>query len=262
MAGEAVMATRGGQEVVPDVAGSEQAGVPSANDWAEVAQSRSSVYGFLAALYSQLPDMQFANGVIGSDFLAFLESVKDSSDQPSDVREGAALMAQFAQDVQGLSAEDLRTKVRVERTRLLRGVKPGYGPLPPYESVYAHRETEVDAHSVANIAGIYARCGAAMPEGTHEQPDYIGLELDFMRHLCAKEAQAWQTGNVGEARIALDVQRQFLAEHLGMWVPSFCDAMRADAQLALYQGLALFTKGFVEDEVEKVVMLMELTETP
>ena len=75
--------------------------------------------------------------------------------------------------------------------------------------------------------------------------DYIGLELDFLRYLSAKEAQAWRSGQEAQADQWREREEGFLRDHIVIWVPRFCDLMREDATLGFYQGLAAVTKGFV-----------------
>ena len=75
--------------------------------------------------------------------------------------------------------------------------------------------------------------------------DYIGLELDFLRYLAGKQAQAWRSGQEAEADRLREREEGFLRDHIVTWVPGFCDLMREDAMLGFYQGLAAVTKGFV-----------------
>jgi TorA maturation chaperone TorD len=168
------------------------------------------------------------------------------------MREGLGLMNEFVQASRGTTAEKLATSLAVERTRLLRGVKPGYGPPPAYESVYAGSAEKPEMRASVSVRQAYAEAGVGLPEEVRDQPDFIGFELDFMRHLTAQEAEAWKKGGQEEASNLLKAERAFLDDHLARWVPRFCDVMEKEARLDFYQGIARLTKGFVLDEAETV----------
>jgi len=217
-----------------------------------MAEHRSRVYGFLAAAYNRLPDEQFAEGLLGLDPSGAFSFLGEADGLPDDMREGLGLMNEFIQASKGKAAEDLATGLAVERTRLLRGVKPGYGPPPAYESVYASSGEQPVMQATMSVRQAYAEAGVGLPEEVRDQPDFIGFELDFMRHLTAQEAEAWKKGGQEEASNLLKAERAFLDDHLARWVPRFCDVMEKEARLGFYQGIAKLTKGFVLDEAETV----------
>lgn len=232
-----------------------------AEEWATVAAVRSQVYGFLGALYSRLPDDQFVDGLFAPEMANFLEALANADEFPQDLREGAALVQQFVEASKDLPSDELKTKVNVERTRLFRGVKPGYGPLPPYESVYSShnkQDSEIDTYPIAAVAKAYADADVVLPTEHYDQPDYIGFELDFMRHLCAKESAAWEAGDTAQALDFIAKEQSFLHDHLVQWVPRYCDEMRKDARLDLYQGIARITQGLLIDEDQKSADYQEL----
>jgi len=229
----------------------------SSEEWTTLATSRSRVYGFLGAVYNRLPDDQFAQSLSGTDLTDFPLSMSGSQDLPEDMREGLRLIERFIQDSQGKPVDELRTGLAVERTRLLRGVKPGYSPPPPYESVYVGSDQGPLMQASVAVRQAYAEAGVGLPEEVKDQPDFIGLELDFMRHLTEKEAQAWAAGDPEEALKVLEKEQAFLEEHITRWIPRFCDVMLQEARLDFYRGIARMTKGFVLDEAQKVAELVD-----
>jgi len=225
-------------------------------EMANLAQARSRVYGFLGAVFNRLPDDQFAASLSSPEVATFLSSLGEGEDQSEDMQEGLRLMKAFIGASKGKPVEELKTELAVERTRLLRGIKPGYGPPPPYESVYAATALEAQGQTTFNVKNIYAAAGAALPDDIHDQPDFIGFELDFMRHLTEKEAQAWAGGNAEEVMKLTEKERAFLEEHILCWVPRFCDLMFEQAQLDFYRGIARLTKGFVQGELQTAAELI------
>jgi putative dimethyl sulfoxide reductase chaperone len=207
---------------------------------AALASYRSRVYAVLAAAYNSFPDESFAANLASLD--------TSGRDWPSELCEGIRLIEGFSRACEGRPVKELATELAVERTRLLRGLKPGYGPPPPYESVYLGLDGQPQMQATAAVAKSYAEAGVALPEGLKEQPDYIGLELDFMRHLTEKEARAWAEGNRDEAVRIVEKERSFLEEHLARWVPRFCEVMDGASRLDYYRGIARMTGRFVHDE--------------
>jgi putative dimethyl sulfoxide reductase chaperone len=207
---------------------------------AALAGYRSRVYAVLAAAYNSLPDESFAAN------LATLDT--GGRDWPSDLREGIRLIEGFSRACERRPVKELATELAVERTRLFRGLKPGCGPPPPYESVYLSLDGQPQMQATAAVARSYAEAGVGLPEGLREQPDYIGLELDFMRHLTQKEARAWAERNRDEAARIAEQERSFLEEHLARWVPRFCEVMDGASRFDYYRGIARMTGRFVQDE--------------
>ena len=98
----------------------------------------------------------------------------------------------------------------------------------------------------------YAEAGVGVPTECKEPPDYIGLELDFMRFLAEKEAESWRKKERDNALGYLNMEGDFLEEHITKWVPRFCDKVIDMAELDFYRGIARMTKGFITDDREKI----------
>lgn len=226
-------------------------------EWSALAETRSRIYGFLAAVYNRLPDEQFAASLTGSDLAGFVAALARDEDLPQGMRLGLGLIEEYIEESRGKEVEEVLTELAVDRTRLLRGVKPGYGPPPPYESVYLGPEDAPVPRASVAVRQIYAEAGVGLPEEVKDQPDFIGFELDFMRHLTANEAHAWAKGDGQRAIAALQQEEAFLQAHISQWIPRFCGVMAKEARLGFYQGIAEMTKGFVQDEAEKVAKYLE-----
>lgn len=229
----------------------------SPTELSEIAIARSRVYGFLGAVYNRMPDEQFAANLSSPEVGAFLASLGQMEDDQGDIREGLRLIEVFIRTSRDRPAEELRTRLAVERTKLVRGIKPGYGPPPPYEGVYAATAQEALGQTMTSVRNIYAESGVVLPEEIHDQPDFIGFELDFMRHLTEKEAEAWISNENEEVVNITKKERAFLEEHILRWIPRFCDLMFEQAQLDFYRGIARLTKGFVQSEARTTVELAD-----
>jgi TorA maturation chaperone TorD/Fe-S-cluster-containing hydrogenase component 2 len=149
----------------------------------------------------------------------------------------AALAQDFARPQEGLEAE---------YTRLFVG--PGRPVAHPYESVY--REGRVMGDCTLAVRRSYAAEGLA-PEG-HSLPDHVAVELDFMAHLARREAQAWERGDEEEALAYMRRQEAFLGEHLGRWLPRFCQQVLASEVHSFYANLAQRTWEHVAQDMAQV----------
>ncbi len=230
-------------------------------EMAGLAQARSRVYSFLGGIFSRLPDERFVQSLYNSDLANLMTSLTQTEGLPEDMYEGVRLIEAFIRSVEKRQAEEVKTELAVERTRLLRGIKPGYSPPPPYESVYVGLDNQPNMQSSVAVRQAYAEAGVGLPEDLHDQPDFIGFELDFMRHLAEQESQAWDGGEE-KALPLLDKEHAFLEQHILRWVPRFCDVMVEQAQLDFYRGVGRLTKGFVMDDFQNVGFLIQNHRAP
>lgn len=229
----------------------------SSADLAVLAQNRSGIYGFLAALYNQLPDDDLVNTLRGTDFEEAVRKFVEQGGVAAPVAEGGRLILRSLEAFRTMPVEEVRTALAVDRTRLVRGIKPGYGPPPPYESVYVGSGKQPEMQATIAVIRAYADAGLTLSEETRDQPDFIGIELEFMRYLTGQEAEAWSRDDAAQARAALERQLSFLKEHLGRWAGDFCRRMEADAELDFYKGVAILTRYVVESDQEYVASLIE-----
>ena len=207
-----------------------------------LAQARRSVYELLSAFYLDLPDRAMVQSLFAPDFEKELSSVA-SAFETGEIREGLRLIHGFISSFRNEPEEETLRRIAVDRTRLFRGISEETGPPPPYESMY--REHRTGGASSAEVFRFYEKLGVTPPETVTESPDYLGVEIDFMRLLCRQEEEAWRNGNPGRALELLGAGLEFLREHLLKWVPSFCERMVERAEIDFYRGLARFTSGFL-----------------
>ena len=205
--------------------------VVSPRQLSEIARGRSRVYTVLAEILNQMPSAELLQmlqeaeplwSVIQDDFSAGSAAVLQDvlSQVPSD-------------GVAGVSAPpELVTELAVERTRLLRGVKPGYGLPPACESVYHHGaqtgfEPQNAGRAWADLLAEYRRNSFSTPKGL--QPDYIGVEASFLALLSYLEAAAWARDDSSAALAAAGWEADFLDEHPLSWVNGLVSRVAAEA---------------------------------
>lgn len=228
-----------------------KAGSVRSEELSALTKSRSAIYGLLSSFYTQPVNYQFIERITKEDFRQVLSSAAFNKILPNDVINGLDIIKRFIQESSNKPREKLQEDLSVERTRLLRGIKPEYGPPPPYESVY--REQRVVGASTLEALRKYSKAGVRLAGNCKEIPDHIGIELGFMQFLCDKEFEAWKRGDLEDAMKYLSMEKEFINEHLAEWVPTFCDLVIAQTNIGFYLGLARITKGFIEFDRKLIV---------
>ena len=208
-----------------------------------VAQARRSVYEMLSAYYLELPDHRMVNSIFDPDFDRRLSTVA-SVFETGEMREGLRLISNFISSFRNEPQEEILRRIAIDRTRLFRGISEKYSPPPPYESFY--REQRLRGETSAEVYRFYSKFGVTLPEEWTESPDYLGIEIDFMRLLCQREEETWLNNEPEKALEFLRAGMDFLKDHLLKWVPSFLDRMYEMAGLDFYRGLAKLTSGFLK----------------
>lgn len=127
-------------------------------------------------------------------------------------------------------------------TRLI--ANPGRRPVALYESL--HRGAGLMGQVTWEIERHYRALGLAPTEG--ESPDHASVELAFLGHLAAAEAEA-RTASDGRlvARLKAE-QHTFLRSHAGTWLPEVGVAL-ATADNRFYAAVGRLLNEFLAEEV-------------
>jgi TorA maturation chaperone TorD len=217
----------------------------------ESAQGRAGMYSFLANLFNQRPDLELVRRLREMGPEGF-DIATDREDISPDVEQGLRELASYIDATQDRSEEEVEQDLAVDWTRLFRGISPNYGPPPPYEGVY----TEGVGSPSDVLQGVmqeYHKYSVDVDEKAANRPDYIGIELDFLRYLNESEAGAWEKGKEERALDYQAAQREFLFKHLGRWVEKYCDRALDEAKTDFYRGFIRLTRGVLKEEVESSV---------
>lgn len=112
----------------------------------------------------------------------------------------------------------------------------------PYGSVYTEKHRQVMGDSTIEVLKFYEEVGLSVD--TKEPPDHIAIELEFMHHLCLKEAEAAANGDYAEIAKFSALQAQFFINFL-RWVPQFCESIRKGTTNPFYADLGDCLKRFM-----------------
>lgn len=218
------------------------------SEMAALAEARSGIYRFLSSLYLEPP----SEGILGKirEGLGELGSLF-----PSSIEHFKFFFNEHNGDVK---------RVRQDFMDLF--MVPTERYVTPYEAVYTDKRIVNDqvvlgllvGSSAVSVKRTYEKMGMELSSECKELPDYIGLELEFMSHLCRKEKKAEEKGNRDRVKFLLSIEREFLRDHLGKWVPMLCERVFEKAETGFFKGVAQLTKEFIERDYNTVLDLCNI----
>ncbi|MFQ5794105.1 MAG: molecular chaperone [Candidatus Bipolaricaulia bacterium] len=202
----------------------------------------AKVYRFLSRAYLQPPDRPYLEAVAAwsAELLACREPLP----------EGIVSALELIQEALKPGVERRLRELQQEYVRLFRGLSPHYSPPPPYESVY--REGALWGFSTAAVRRRYREFGLESGgDFSREPPDQLGLELQFMSHLCERGAHE-------RSQHLLQAQHDFLVEHLS-WVGAFEERVRSHRPHPFYEGFLRLTGAWLKLHREHLAAFQKTT---
>lgn len=209
---------------------------------ANTATRRAGFYDFFVGALNHLPEPAYLEKIKANDFEVFLNACCNLS--TAGFKKGVARIKSYKSAMAGKSNQTLLEDLSVDRTRILRGT--GHPHLkPPYEGLYKDRKNS--GQPLLEIKRFYRGAGLLPEDSVHESPDYICVQLDFMKHMCLRERDQWASDNGALETIAQE--KAFLNNHLGSWIGAFCDQVNQHALTDFYRGIAMILDAFVATEM-------------
>jgi TorA maturation chaperone TorD len=211
------------------------------------------VYSFFAQALSPPTDALVSSVCDGSLRLTMDEALRGSPSKHRvvvDARLTSALVAG--------SPSAAREALLAEYTRLCGGALV----CPHYEGDLVGGDSFRAVHVISDVAAFYAAFGVQVSGTAYERPDYIGVELDFMRFLAVKEARAIAQAQRGRARLCRKAQAKFYDEHLGRWALRFADNLIEAAEGRFYRAVGTLLRQFITAEVGYLDLHPQPAEAP
>lgn len=212
------------------------------------AASRGQSYSLLAWFFLETPDAPFLERMRGAEVGTYLASLAADRGFDPSILAGLAEIREWLAARAHQPLEQLRQELAVQGARLFKGIAPGYGPPPPYEAVHRRPGAGVDADTLLSLREFYREAGADLAPISDERSDHLGMELDFMRFLCAEESRLWESEDAWAAIRYRGIQRRFLAEHLLTWIPGYCQRILGEPGVVFFHGVARALSGFLAEE--------------
>lgn len=210
---------------------------------AGITGGRVELYRLLVDVFGNLPDRDFVGRIKNGDFEHLLKGFGKIED--ARLVFGVHLLKSYEGHSKGRSDPEILEELSVDRTRIMRST--GIGSLrPPYEGLYSR--TAPKGGTVLKLKSFYREAGLSIDDAVHESPDYLCVELAFMRTLCEREQNLWSSeGSVAQTVI---LEEQFLREHLGTWVGEFCGEAGSHSATEFYRGYLVILDSLISMEGE------------
>ncbi len=216
----------------------------------DVASLRHKTYCILSAFF-QYPGKQDTERI-----LEFIEETGEDTELTESFPYFNSLKQLFESFKQ--LGDDARSDLQSEYIDIFKVGRPDT-PCPLYESSYLGGGGPMIGWVVSNVERSYVAGGYSLADTAKgELPDHLGLELEYMSILCAKETDARDEDMVDDAAGSLRLQRTFLHQHLLRWIKLVTDKLRlVTNDESLYHQLADVTHAFVVHDGDFVDSLAE-----
>lgn len=196
------------------------------------AKARANLYSLFSRIYLREVDKPFLDLLQGNDIA---ETLKESG-------------FKFYDQLISKKEEDLLEELAVEYASLFL-ILPGK-KLSPYESVQVGKEAQLGGEAASKVLFFYKKAGFCFPEEHSLLPDHFAVELEFMGHLCDREAAAIERDDKEAIEFQRLLQKEFAMSHLGRWYGQFLGKIEAATEHPFYKELSLFAKEFLDSEVD------------
>jgi anaerobic sulfite reductase subunit A len=217
-------------------------------------ENRKAIYVFLTTIYGKELTKQFILD-LGTKKDFFQGLAEDPETEGTELAEGFKAVADFASNVKKEDLDRIHLELAAEYAGLFLGV--WQKPPHPSESAYMSADHLIMQKSRDDVMMLYRTMGFEKVKEFTEPEDHIALELQFMANLCEKTSQAIEASDQAEAIKYLEVQREFLTEHLMKWVPLLVADILKEGRREFYKAVAKVTKGFMEMDKEMVLELVD-----
>lgn len=208
-------------------------------------QALAEMFGLLAIFLNQRPDSEFVQRLRAAGIHQFLDTLEEQ-EEGSKIHTGLQELGAYLED--SLTADDnsLAEELAVDWTRLFRGLRPGYGPKPPYG--FLHQKMRLsELEYLRKIASYYSRFGAEIEPTHSNRPDFLGLQLAFLSFLYQQSSQAYQQGCDQEAKKFENAAADFFVQELANWAIVFCSEAQAHAKTGFYHGFLEILQGQIQE---------------
>ena len=131
--------------------------------------------------------------------------------------------------------------------------------LVPYETFYTREDQMIETGGANPVTDIYSAYDFVVDYEVARvvSSDHIGVELEFMHHLCEAERKAFEENDDDALKELRDVQYRFLHTHLAQWAPLYLINMKYEARTPLYYDAAETALEFILTDHERLTGLIQ-----
>ena len=190
------------------------------------AEKQGQLYWLLSSLCLSAPSLEFLSEIVGPGYSA-IEHGPPGALLTEDILDALEKEGGIATFQESASREFVT---------LFRGLREGFGPPPPYESVYLGSDDPLA--TMASVTDFYQRAGFSSIPGVDDQPDHIGAELRFLSLLSVAEFEAQGVDRVDDCEHYRQLRLNFINQHALPWIPQCCKVIHDATRQSFYKNLA------------------------
>lgn len=200
-------------------------------------------YGFLSRVFHEAPAAELMQTLAADDLFATWPLELTAADGEN----GLATLQRYFQN---WHADDLAA-LKADYQRLFIG--PGHLLAAPWESVYRSPDHLIFGLQTVQVRQAYHRFGLPMPWQHVEPDDHLGLELEFVAHLCGLALGSIDAGDSETEALVTAEIGAFLRDHLLRWAGDCLALVKANAQTDYYRGCAELTEACLRHSAQLYV---------
>jgi TorA maturation chaperone TorD len=124
--------------------------------------------------------------------------------------------------------------------------------LVPYETFYTRADQMIETGGANPVTDMYSAYDFVVDYEIARvvSSDHIGIELEFMHHLCEAQKKATEENDTEAVKELLSIEHRFLNTHLLKWVPMYLINMKYESRTPLYYDAAETTLEFLLSDNE------------
>jgi TorA maturation chaperone TorD len=126
--------------------------------------------------------------------------------------------------------------------------------LIPYETFYTREDQRVETGGANPVTDMYSAYDFIVDYEIARvvSSDHIGVELEFMHHLCEAQVKAMEEGDAESVQHLLETQKEFLNKHLLQWAPLYLINAKYESRTPLYYDACEMALEFILSDNEIV----------
>ena len=198
----------------------------------EQTQARSNIYALLSRILMQELDVEMLDTIKNDDqILEFFPNLKTW--EPLSTLKNSEVLEQYLNpDFTNIS--------------LLH--------LIPYETFYTREDQKVETGGANPVTDLYSAYDFIVDYEIARvvSSDHIGVEFEFMHHLCEAQIKAMEEGDDESVRHLLETQKEFLNKHLLQWAPLYLINAKYESRTPLYYDACEMALEFILSDNETV----------
>jgi len=119
--------------------------------------------------------------------------------------------------------------------------------LIPYETFYTREDQMIETGGANPVTDMYSAYDFMVDFEAARvvSADHIGVELEFMHHLCEAQIKAMNENDRDAVDELMEVERTFLDKHLVRWAPLYLLNMKHESRTPLYYDAADMALEFI-----------------